>query len=28
MKQKHAVVHYDEQERVCWMRFTIFALPS
>jgi len=28
IKQKHISAQYDEQERACWMRFTIFALPS
>jgi len=28
MKQKHIAAQYDEQERVCWMTFTIFALSS
>jgi len=28
IKQKHIAAQCDEQERVCWMTFTIFALPS
>ena len=28
IKQKHIAVLYDEQERVCWMTLSIFALPS
>ena len=28
MKYKYIAAQYDEQERVCWMTFTIFALLS
>jgi len=27
MVSLHIVAQHDEQERVCWVTFTIFALP-